>query len=389
MMHRNVVRPLWILTLLFLARALAAQEKSVKPGINDSFRDPDVKEFIGRFEVESREVFARRKEILAACEIRPGQTVADIGAGTGLFTRMFSEAVGKEGRVIAVDIAQKFLDHIEATSREAGLLNVETVRCTEDSTKLPAESVDVAFICDTYHHFEYPLKTMASVHRALKPNGRVILVDFRRIEGESSDWVLSHVRAGQDVFEREIVQSGFRKAGELKNVLKENYLAVFEKVAAPELAFPIIAGYGGAAVRPNAVDPPRAGAKVVFDVTADAKPDAVNSGLERAARLLNLYGAAGLTKNDVRIAIVVHGDATKSVLSDAAYASRCGVEKNPNLPLIRKLHEAGVELTVCGQALSRKGIADSEVDEGIPIAVSALTVVINKQMDGYALVPIP
>ena len=75
--------------------ATPAQEKSVKPGINDSFRDPDPKEFVGRFEVESREVFTRRKEIVAACQIQPGQTVADIGAGTGLFTRMFSDAVGE------------------------------------------------------------------------------------------------------------------------------------------------------------------------------------------------------------------------------------------------------------------------------------------------------
>lgn len=126
-----------------------AQEKSVKPGVNDSFRDPDPMEFQGKFEIESREVFAHRKEIVAACQLKPGLTVADIGAGTGLFTRMFSDVVGKDGRVIAVDISQKFLDHIQKTSREAGQQNVETLLCTADSTELPAESVDVAFICDT------------------------------------------------------------------------------------------------------------------------------------------------------------------------------------------------------------------------------------------------
>ena len=106
---------------------------------------------------------------------------------------MFSAAVGKEGRVIAVDIARKFLDHIQATSREAGLKNVDTLLCTADSTELPPESVDVAFICDTYHHFEFPLKTMASLQRALKPGGRVILIDFRRVDGKSTEWVMSHV----------------------------------------------------------------------------------------------------------------------------------------------------------------------------------------------------
>ena len=102
MSHRTLV--LTIAMFLGLFTSLTAQEQSVRPGINDSFRDPDVDAFLGRFEVESREVFANRKEIVAACKIQPGQTVADIGAGTGLFTRMFSAEVGKDGRVIAVDI---------------------------------------------------------------------------------------------------------------------------------------------------------------------------------------------------------------------------------------------------------------------------------------------
>ena len=213
-----------------LASVGFAQEQSVKPGINDAFRDPDVKQFTERFEVESREVFARRKEILEACRIQPGQTVADIGAGTGLFTRLFSEAVGKEGRVIAVDISQKFLEHIQNGARAANLHNVETLLCSVDSTELPPTSVDVAFICDTYHHFEFPLKTMDSLHRAIKPGGRIILIDFRRIEGTSSDWILNHVRAGQEVFEAEITQSGFRKTTDDQDLLKENYFVVFEKL---------------------------------------------------------------------------------------------------------------------------------------------------------------
>lgn len=228
------VAPILAFLVCSIAPALDAwpQDRSVNPGINDSFRDPDVPEFIGRFEVESREVYALRREIVAACHIKPGQTVADIGAGTGLFTRLFSEAVGKRGRVIAVDISQTFLDHIQSTSREAGLRNVDTLLATVDSTQLAAESVDVAFICDTYHHFEFPLKTMASIQRALKPSGRVILVDFRRIPGESTEWVLNHVRGGQEVFEAEIMDSGFKKVSEELELLQENYFVVFEKITA-------------------------------------------------------------------------------------------------------------------------------------------------------------
>ncbi len=217
----------------WLVTQSVAQEKSVNPGINATFEDPDVEAFAERFEVESREVFARRHAIVAACQLQPGQVVADIGAGTGLFTRLFSAAVGKEGRVIAVDISQKFLDLIQARSREQNQSNVETVLAAADSVRLPADSVDLAFICDTYHHFEFPQKTMASLHRALKPGGRVVLIDFQRIPGTSSDWVLGHVRAGQEVFEAEIIQAGFRKVREETDLLQENYFVVFEKQPQP------------------------------------------------------------------------------------------------------------------------------------------------------------
>jgi acetyl esterase/lipase len=206
-----------------------AQEKSVKPGINQPFENPNVKEYIGKFEVESREIFAKRAEIVAACQIKPGMAVADIGAGTGLFTRLFAPAVGPKGRVYAVDIAPKFIEHIEKTCKESGIQNVVGVVCTPTAVKLPPRSVDLAFICDTYHHFEFPFKTMQTIHDALRPGGQLVLIDFHRIEGKSSAWVLNHVRAGQEVFTREIVSSGFKKAGE-QDLLKENYLVRFERV---------------------------------------------------------------------------------------------------------------------------------------------------------------
>ena len=215
---------------------VSAQEASVRPGINDSFRDADPTKFTERFEVESREVFALRNEIVAAIGLKPGQTVADIGAGTGLFTRLFSPAVGKDGRVIAVDISKNFLEHIETSCREAGLRNVETLLCGDDTTRLPEDSVDVAFICDTYHHFEFPLKTMTSLLKALKPGGRVVVIDFQRIPGESSEWTMNHVRAGREVFEAEIIQVGFAKVAEPRDLLKENYMMVFQRPDAPQQA---------------------------------------------------------------------------------------------------------------------------------------------------------
>jgi len=373
------------LNLNLLSTSLA-QDKSVKPGINDSFRDPNVSEFTERFEIESREVFALREEIVKKCDIQPGSTVADIGAGTGLFTRLFSKAVGEKGRVIAVDISPNFLEHVRTTARELNLKNIETLLCKDDSTELPPNSIDTAFICDTYHHFEYPHKTMTSLYEAMKPGGRVLLIDFRRVDGVSSEWTMGHVRAGQEVFEAEIEKTGFKKVKEHADLLKENYFVVFEKPAT-KLVTPTVAGFGAILPRPGAIEQPRSGGKVVFDTTADAKPDAINKGLDRVARLLNLYGSNGMPASDAKIAIVFHGEATKTILSDAAYEERFGQPANPNLPLIRKLQDAGVEVMVCGQALNYKGFPDAEVADGIPVAASALTVLMNKQADGHAYIP--
>ena len=156
------------------------------------------------------------------------------------------------------------------------------------------------------------------------------------------------------------------------------------------LLFPIIEGYGGIVAVSDAVEPPRAGVKVVLDVTSEAKkPEEVNKGLDRAARLLNLYGTAGLKASDISVTVVLHGEATKSVLSDEAWESRLQIKQNPNLPLIRVLQKAGVEVMVCGQALSYKKIERSEVATDIPVAEAALTVLLNRQADGFAYVPVP
>ncbi|HID24785.1 MAG TPA: methyltransferase domain-containing protein, partial [Planctomycetaceae bacterium] len=207
-----------------------AQEKSVRPGINKAYRKPDVKKFVERFEREGREVYDLRHQIVEACGIRPGMAVADIGAGTGLFTRLFAEKVRPSGRVYAVDISKPFVDYILETSRKAGLNNVQGVVCTPTSCRLPRASIDLAFICDAYHHFEFPYKTMRSIYRALKPGGEVVLVEFKREKGKSLDWILKHVRAGKETFRWEIELCGFEFLEERTfPAMKKSYFLRFRK----------------------------------------------------------------------------------------------------------------------------------------------------------------
>lgn len=206
-------------------------KQSVKPGINKSFLDPelDVDQFVKRFEIESREVYSSRHRILTACEISEGDVVADIGAGTGLFTQLFSTQVGP-GWVYAVDIAPRFIRHIQAEAEKKGRENITGVLCTEDSVTLPPNSVDVVFICDTYHHFEFPKSTMTSIHKALKDDGHLIVIDFHRIKGKTREWLLNHVRANKETFQKEIESCGFKVVAE-KTIpgFKENYFLKFQK----------------------------------------------------------------------------------------------------------------------------------------------------------------
>lgn len=228
-MHR--IPSLLALAVAILSASALAQEKSVAPEINKPYEKAKIEDCVKRFEGEGREIAMQRRQIVAACELKPGMAVADVGAGTGLFTRMFADEVGASGTVYAVDITKSFLEHIEKTCREAKLGNVKAVLCTPTSSELPPQSVDLAFLSDVYHHLEFPEKTMASVHRALRPGGRLVIIDFVRIEGKSPEGILKHVRAGEETVVREVEAAGFRRLDPPKNPpkLKENYFVQFEK----------------------------------------------------------------------------------------------------------------------------------------------------------------
>jgi len=236
---RNTL-PSWRLALLCLAIACSApaqapskaEEGAARPGINEVFlaEDLDVERYVAIFEGESREIAAQRERIAAALELEPGMAVADIGAGTGLFLPALDRAVGPEGRVYAVDISPKFLEHLRERVAREGLARVEVLEARRDSVALPAASVDLAFVCDTYHHFEYPEATLGSLYAAIRSGGSLVVVDFERIPGESDDWVFEHVRAGEEVFRSEIESAGFRFEREVPiEGLKENYMLRFRR----------------------------------------------------------------------------------------------------------------------------------------------------------------
>lgn len=214
--------------LLCLTAGLQAQEQNINPGINSHYEHPVWQQWVSAFENQGRELYARRHAIADAAAIRPGMAVADIGAGTGLFTRLFAPRVEPGGRVYAVDISDSFVENILRTCREQGIANVEGIVNTPRDAGLPPDSIDLAFLANTYHHFEYPVSMLASIHGALRRDGRLIIVDFRRQPGRSSQWVLQHVRAGRDSVIREIRAAGFQLVAD-RPLLESNYFLEFRK----------------------------------------------------------------------------------------------------------------------------------------------------------------
>jgi len=200
-------------------------------GLNAPFIKADPEAYVGRFEVDSREVYAQRAAIVEALGLRSGMAAADVGAGTGLFTRLMAEKVGPTGKVYAVDVSEPFLAYVGEQSRRQGQTQVWTVRGSQESTNLAPGSVDLVFLCDTYHHLENPRATLASIHRALRPGGQLVVVDFDRSKNPKNDFVQKHVRADRSVFALEVTGAGFQEQPVPEPLpLKENFLMRFRKV---------------------------------------------------------------------------------------------------------------------------------------------------------------
>jgi ubiquinone/menaquinone biosynthesis C-methylase UbiE len=222
------IRALIAASLVLFASLTLADAQSVRPGINSYYQNPDWQQWVDTFEREGREVYDKRYAIVEASGVRQGMTVADIGAGTGLFSRLFAHRVGPHGKVYAVDISRPFVENIVRTSREQGLDNIEGIVNNDKETLLPPASINLAFLVDTYHHFEYPGSMLSSIRKALNPGARLIIIDFHRDPQRSSRWVMGHVRAGKERVIEEVTAAGFHLIDD-KPLLRTNYYLVFSK----------------------------------------------------------------------------------------------------------------------------------------------------------------
>jgi precorrin-6B methylase 2 len=193
--------------------------------------------WLDTMEMGGRELYAAREAVVGALGLKPGDRIVDIGAGTGLYTLLFADKVAPDGVVYAIDIEPRFLKLISQRAVDLEFGNVVTVLSRPEDITLPAASVDVAYIADTYHYFEDRAAIMASVRDALAPGGRLVIIDYTLDEGDKGDDRREHVRFGKAGLVNEVEGFGFRLAAEpAPQGLSDFYMVVFEK--AEEAATP-------------------------------------------------------------------------------------------------------------------------------------------------------
>ena len=132
------------------------------------------------FNRPERDKEERPEMLMSALQIRPGATVADIGSGTGYFTWRLAQQVGPQGKVYAVDVQQSMLDLTRTAVTEHKLNNVDFVLATDSSPRLPERSCDLVFLAYAYHEFGEPAEMMRAIRRALKPGGRVVVLEYAK-----------------------------------------------------------------------------------------------------------------------------------------------------------------------------------------------------------------
>lgn len=152
---------------------------TLEPGTSEREVAPTT-ENVPFFNRDDRDKDDRPDELLGALHIQPGASVADIGSGTGYFTWRLAEKVGPQGKVYAVDVQQSMLDETRKTVEVHKLTNVEYVLATDESPRLSERSIDLAFLAYAYHEFAEPQETMLAIRRALKPGGRVMILEYAK-----------------------------------------------------------------------------------------------------------------------------------------------------------------------------------------------------------------
>ena len=157
-------------------------------------------------ERDERAVEERPDLLLRALALKPGMTVADIGAGTGYYSWRMAERVGPSGRVLAVDVQPEMLSLLDREMKKHDARNVKSVLSTTTDPRLPAGAVDLVLMVDVYHEFDHPREMLDAIVRSLKPDGRVVFVEYRA--EDASVPIKQHHKMSEAQVKKEAAASG-------------------------------------------------------------------------------------------------------------------------------------------------------------------------------------
>jgi ubiquinone/menaquinone biosynthesis C-methylase UbiE len=211
-------------TLLILPLTVTAQD-AVKRDDHQMHRlHNDPKAYIGALEDPKRDAYQKPHEVVHALGLKPGDIIADIGAGSGYFTFHLARHVGDKGKVYAVDVSPEMILHVNRRIREFKMNNVVSVLADSDDPLLPDQSVNRFFICDVWHHIENPTKYLSLMKKILKPGGEVVIIDFHKKEFPVGPPMNMKI-AREDVIKR-LESNGYRLTKE-HSFLPYQYFLVF------------------------------------------------------------------------------------------------------------------------------------------------------------------
>jgi len=212
--------------VVVLAAACAHQPQQEQERLPPRTQDRPLQDRIKSQERPERDSWQKPDEVVQVLAIRDGEAVADIGAGTGYFTRRFAKAVGRGGKVYAVDVAADALGYLRERTDEEGLRNVVTIVSREGDPMLPDDAVDLAFFCDTTHHIANRIDFYRRMAPGLKEHGRLAIIDYPPRAEHAPHAPEQLVPRSQVMSEAE--QAGFKLVKEF-NFLPRQYFLLFEK----------------------------------------------------------------------------------------------------------------------------------------------------------------
>ena len=182
-------------------------------------------DWIATLDAPERVAGLKIPEVVAAMKLRPGDVVADLGAGSGLFVVPLSAATGARGKVLAVEIDRNFFPHIDRKAKSAGVTNVQTIAGEPTDPKLP-EPVDIALLHDVLHHIENPAAYVKSLAKYLKPSARIAIVDYLAKQGPHRDD--SSLQVGKDEAAKLLGTIGFKPVDDVA-LFADKYFVIYQR----------------------------------------------------------------------------------------------------------------------------------------------------------------